>query len=175
MIAAPTTTQQHRLFFALWPDAATRAALTEVQAGIAGALTRAEKLHLTLAFLGQQPASALPALCQVLERVPARALTLQLDTRGYFTSQRIAWAGMQTVPPDLLALRGALMQALAAGRFVPEFEEDRFKPHVTLARKASATTTADFAPIRWRATQMVLAESSTGNGEYRIVAARQLS
>ena len=166
--------QQHRLFFALWPDPEVRTALAQMQAGITGTLTRPEKLHLTLAFLGQQPASALPALCRVLDQAPAQPMALQLDTHGYFTRLRIAWAGMQSVPPKLLELRAALMRMLADTGFVPEFEEDRFKPHVTLARKAGAGGAAGFPPIRWLATQMVLAESFTGTGEYRIIAARQL-
>ena len=174
----PTAMQQHRLFFALWPDPGVRAALAQVQAGITGTLMPAEKLHLTLAFLGQQPASALPALCRVLDQVPAQPMALQLDIQGYFTSLRIAWAGMRSVPPKLLELRGALMQMLAASRFVPEFEKDRFEPHVTLARKAGSGAAAVGAsaipPIRWLATQMVLAESFTGTGEYRIIATRQL-
>ena len=168
--------QQHRLFFALWPDPAVRTALAQLQAGISGTPTRPEKLHLTLAFLGQQPASALPSLCNVLDQISAQPMALQLDIHGYFPRLRIAWAGMQSVPPALLVLRGALMHALAAGQFVPAFEQDRFNPHVTLARKAQPQPAAGFPPIRWLATQLVLAESSTGTGTgvYRIVASRQL-
>ncbi len=170
-----TASQQRRLFFALWPDAATRAALAQTQSGLTGAVIRAEKLHLTMAFLGQRPVGALAALCQVMAALPAQPLMLQLDRYGYFASQRIAWAGMQSVPPALLELRCDLMRLLAAHLLVPAFEEERFVPHVTLARKAEPAAATGFAPIFWHATQMVLAAPSMATHGYQIFAARSLA
>ncbi|MDC8759640.1 RNA 2',3'-cyclic phosphodiesterase [Janthinobacterium fluminis] len=168
-----------RFFFALWPDPATRAALTQLQAGLAGNLQVPGKLHLTLAFLGQRAETDLLALRRVLRQVPARAMTLELDRYGHFGGQRIAWAGPSEAPEQLLALRAALMRLLAADGFAPEFEADRFRPHVTLARKAPAPAAAGFAPLRWRADELVLATSPgtlSGTDEgYRIVASRRLA
>lgn len=165
--------RQHRLFFALWPDPATRAALARLQ--VAGNIMPADKLHLTLAFLGQRAEAALPELCRILERVPARAMTLELDTLAYFSGQRIAWAGMQTVPAPLLDLRAALMRELAAAQCAPQFEQDRFRPHITLARKASACAPQTIPAIVWPAAELVLAESPTPGGHYRLVASRRLT
>ncbi len=169
-----TATGQHRLFFALWPDPATRAALARLQQGLAGSPTAPQKLHLTMAFLGQRADADLAALGAILAQVPARAMTLELDCVGHFSGQRIAWAGMQAPPAALLALRAELMRLLAAGGFAPQFEQDRFRPHVTLARKAPAPAGSVFAPLRWRADELVLAASPGADGGYRIVGSRKL-
>ena len=50
----PADSHLPRLFYALWPDAAARAALAAWQASLGGAPTRPDKLHLTLAFLGRR-------------------------------------------------------------------------------------------------------------------------
>lgn len=169
-----TALAQQRLFFALWPDPATRAALLRLQQGVSGAATAPDQLHLTLAFLGWQPAAALPALRALLEQVPAAPLALELDTWGHFRGPRIAWAGMRAAPPALLALREELVQRLTAQQLLPP-QSAPFRPHVTLARHAEAAPAAPFAPLRWLADELVLAESCGTTGAYRIVAARRLA
>jgi 2'-5' RNA ligase len=166
-------TFQHRLFFALWPDPATAGALLQRQSAIAGKLVQLDRLHLTLAFLGPRPAAELPALRRILQRVPARSMTLELDLYGYFNGPRIAWAGMRTPPPPLLQLQHALMAELMAEKIFHPGRAERFRPHVTLARKALPPM-QPFVALRWRAERMVLAESMPDNGNYRIIAARQL-
>ncbi len=168
-------TQRPRLFFALWPDPAIRLALSGLQNGLQGKLSLPEKLHMTMAFLGQRPAGDVAALCAILEQVPARALHVSIDSYGYFPAQQLAWAGPRNPPTTLLALRAALMALLAEQQFCPAFEHDRFTPHVTLARKAPAPVSGDIAPLHWRAGQLVLAESLTASGAYRIIASRQLA
>ncbi|MEC5163781.1 MULTISPECIES: RNA 2',3'-cyclic phosphodiesterase [unclassified Janthinobacterium] len=170
-----TATRQHRLFFALWPDPATRAALARLQQGVAGKPSAPAKLHLTMAFLGQRPDADLAPLCAILQAVAAPAMTLELDCYGHFSGQRIAWAGMGAPPAALLALRAELMRLLAQAGFAPEFEHDRFRPHVTLARKAPAPAAPPpaFAPLRWRADELVLA-ASTGPDGYHVIGARRL-
>ena len=56
-----------RLFYALWPDQATRAALMRLQSGLAGRRIAPGNLHLTLAFLGMQPSALLPQLAGALD------------------------------------------------------------------------------------------------------------
>jgi 2'-5' RNA ligase len=165
---------RQRLFFALWPDPATRAALLRRQAGVHGTATAPDQLHLTLAFLGWQPAAALPALRALLEQVPAAPLALELDTWGHFGGPRIAWAGMRAAPPALLALQAELVRRLTAQQLLPP-QSAPFRPHVTLARHADAAPTAPFAPLRWLAGEMVLAESSGTGAPYRMVATRRLA
>ena len=81
-----------RLFFALWPDDATRAAFLALQGGLQGGRqVQPANLHLTLAFLGQQPAGLLPALRALPSRWADFDCLLQFDRLGYFSRPRIAW------------------------------------------------------------------------------------
>lgn len=165
-----------RLFYALWPDAATRTALAAWQASLGGKPTRADKLHLTLAFLGQRPAGELPALLALLDTLPARAMALEFDHVGHFPRLAIAWAGLRQPSPALLALRTACMGTLAAQSLAPRFEHDRFTPHVTLARQAPPLPQAQaYAPVLWQASELVLVESLKSSGDYRILARRTLA
>ena len=168
-------THSPRLFYALWPDAATRAALAAWQARLQGKPVRPEKLHLTLAFLGQRPAGELPALLAILEQLPAHPVPLLFDHVSRFPQLALAWAALAQPSPALLALRAACMQALAQQGLAPRFEHDRFTPHVTLARQAPPPAGEDVAPVAWQADELVLVESLKSSGDYRIVARRKLA
>ncbi|NVD99761.1 RNA 2',3'-cyclic phosphodiesterase [Massilia sp. BJB1822] len=150
----------HKLFFALWPDAATRGALAALQSQVAGRATPPDKLHLTLAFLGQQPAAALPPLLEILHALSVPPLRLEIDCFGYFSKPRIAWAGMSAVPPALLELQDDLMRRLEAAGFSAATHGE-FRPHVTLAREAKTAPPAGaaFAPVVWTAREVALVES----------------
>lgn len=164
-----------RLFFALWPDDATRAALMQLQASMQGRLVSYDNLHLTLSFLGHQPPDLLPVLQDMLDHLPPPAPTLRLDRIGYFTRKRIAWAGMHQVPEPLLALQEELQRALQ--RATVRFDDQpRFKPHVTLAREASLPADRSFTPIIWQAHQVALVQSTThaDGPAYQVLAARSL-
>ena len=148
-----------KLFFALWPDDAARQALARLQQPVQGRLIPPQKLHLTMAFLGQQPAAALPVLLGILQEVPVPPLRLEIDCYGYFKRPRIAWAGMRHPPDGLLAAQAALMARLEAAGFSAATHGD-FKPHVTLAREAhEAPARFDGAPVVWRVAGLALVES----------------
>ena len=165
---------QPRLFYGLWPDAATRAALAALQPAVGGTPSRADKLHLTMAFLGQREAHEVPVLHSILDEVPASAMTLCFDHYSHFPKADLSWAALRETPPALLALRAALMQRLAGAGLAPAFEHDRFTPHVTLARKAGPPPAAPFAPVTWQAGELVLVESIKSSGDYHVLASRQL-
>jgi 2'-5' RNA ligase len=161
-----------RLFFALWPDDVTRRALQSLQHEISGRVSRPENLHLTLAFLGEQPRHRVPELQEVLNAMPPFASRLMIDVLGYFRGARIAWAGMAQPDPALMQWQGLLRAELAARRFIgPRLET--FNPHITLARDAEKPPHTVLAtPIAWLANRIVLVESQGGNGNptvYRIV------
>ncbi|MFC3107217.1 RNA 2',3'-cyclic phosphodiesterase [Undibacterium arcticum] len=167
--------QKLRLFYALWPDAATRAALTQLQLAVRGRKMRPENFHLTLAFLGEQAPASLPLLRQVLQQLGGSALDLQLDQYGYFRRNRIAWAGMQQVPPALIALQQDLAQALVRHR-IDYDNQSAFRPHLTLARNAPAPEQLTAVPVLWHADQVALVQSdSLDQGrQYRILASHWL-
>ncbi len=147
-----------RLFYALWPDEATRTHLKRLQESVIGRKVSPEHLHLTLAFLGNQAKSLLPALAKLLDRLPGQSFTLGIDRYGYFSKPRIAWAGPSESPQPLLDLQQSLMHELDAAQ-VPVRAEGKFKPHVTLARDANSLN-EPFAPgVSWRVSKIMLVQS----------------
>ncbi len=163
--------QSLRLFYALWPDDATREALMHMQARMHGRKTRYENFHLTLAFLGQQPADLLPAMRKILADIRPAQISLVLDRIGYFTQSRIAWAGMHETPAALIALQRDLVQGLAQNNIACN-GRSAFRPHVTLARDAAPPEDLPFEPVVWRADHVVLVESTTDREGviYRVIA-----
>lgn len=164
-----------RLFYALWPDGATRAALMQLQIAMAGRLTRSDNLHLTLAFLGAQPASAVPLLESILMRLPAAPMALTIDRIGYFTEPHLAWAGMSSVPPALASLEQSLAQELDREGIAIK-RRAAFIPHITLARDTTTLEDFPFDAIAWRADHLALVQSDVeGEGViYRVLASRRL-
>lgn len=159
-------TAKRKLFFALWPDPATRAALARLLPLVQGRHIPPAKLHLTLAFLGQQEEARLPALLAILERLAAPAMRLRIDCFGYFARPHIAWAGMAQPPAALLDMQAQLMAELTAAGFDPATHGE-FKPHITLAREAKQAPPASaFDPVLWDVAQVALVESDTATGDY---------
>jgi 2'-5' RNA ligase len=165
--------QSLRLFYALWPDEATRTALTQLQRSLplTGRRVPPENLHVTLAFLGDRPADRLPQLKRILNMLPQMPQPLALDKLGYFKGSRIAWVGMQTAPEALVNLQAQLVHALQHGG-IPFDRQGRFTPHVTLARSAAPITEVKFQPIVWNTAHIALVQSVLGLGgsRYEILA-----
>ncbi len=146
------------MFFALWPDASVREQFASLQQAISGRKVHIQNLHLTMAFLGHQPRTLLPALTEVLTDLPLTALQMQIDTYGYFQKQRIVWAGASTPPPALFDLQRALWDAIHnAG--IPFKPLNGFKPHISLARDAEEQTGKLLQTIEWQIEKIALLES----------------
>jgi len=151
-----------RLFFALWPDAATRAALAEwgrrMHRVTGGRPTRPEAIHQTLAFLGDCTPARLAEIAAAAGRVRPRRFELVLDRAGVWQHNRVAWAGAAAVPPELDALVAELRAGLVAARLA--FDPKPFVPHVTLVRKARpGAALPALEPIRWSIAEFVLVRS----------------
>ena len=95
-------------------------------------------LHLTLAFLGEQP----PESLDVLQRVGTAAASssargvLRLGHAGQFGSKRaprVLWVDVAGDLEALLGIQARLDQALGEAGFPTE--ERAFRPHITLARR----------------------------------------
>lgn len=163
-----------RLFLALWPDDATRARLRRLQQDwtwpAGAALVDAGKLHLTLHFLGNVP---LPRLDEfgselAIEPGPPVALDLQ-DARASVWPGGIAVLAFEPTPA-LLQLHASLATALA--RLGWPREASRWRPHVTLARKAAGARLPATAmePAEWNAgTAYALVHSAAGR--YQVIRA----
>lgn len=153
-----------RLFFALWPDDATRHALAHWQThNLPGDVRwqhRAD-LHLTLHFLGQVDAARLGELHATGAAARARRFVLVLDEIGYWPRPQVLWAGAGSLPGELPALHGALGEALRAQGFATE--DRAYQPHVTLARKVRhRPPVGPLAPVSWCVEQLALVESVPG-------------
>lgn len=165
-----------RLFYALWPDDKARARLQHLQGFTRGRRIHQDKLHMTLAFLGQQPAEKLPQLKNILADLPHSDIMLSIDHLGYFKKNRIAWAGMQAIPDALLELQLTLVKMLESKGITLLDNTGHFKPHVTLARDADPPADVPFDPIVWHAGHAALLHSTQENGKliYRVLASRML-
>lgn len=156
-----------RLFFALWPDEAAGAKLASLAGQLAersgGKAVPAGKIHLTLAFLGSVADDRVADLAAL--QVEATSFPMRLDCVGAFRKVGVAWAGVQSPPPELLALQSKLMRVLARRGF--PLEERAYVPHVTLVRKVRGSEArAAIEPIEWMAREVTLVRSDTGTGRY---------
>lgn len=170
-----SSTQTLRLFFALWPDDATRTALMQLQAPMRGRLIPYANLHLTLAFLGQQPVNVVPALTEILAHLKSRSIPITLDRVGYFSRNRVAWAGSHEKSAGIIALYRELAEGLEQ-RGIAFNRQFDFKPHLTLVRDALPPPDMSFDPISWHANQVALVQSTNldEGSRYEVIASRSL-
>jgi 2'-5' RNA ligase len=163
-----------RLFFALWPDETTRRTLaacaSAVVAQTGGRVVTAGNLHLTLAFIGERPATLVPTLLETATLVPLSPMRLVLDEVGCWRKSGIAWLGSHAPDPNVVALQSRLLDALATIGI--EFPESRFMPHVTLARKVVTRIALMLAqPVVWDSASfaLVASELAPGGVRYRVI------
>jgi RNA 2',3'-cyclic 3'-phosphodiesterase len=152
------------VFYALWPDAATHAAIAAIAGTVAttagGRPPAAQNLHLTLAFVGEVAGERLPALIAIGAHAATAVdpFTMRFDRVGTFRGSGIAWLGTGTPPPALLALAGGLAAELATGGF--RTERRAFHVHVTLARHCRRPPpVAAIDPVDWPVRAMTLTAS----------------
>jgi 2'-5' RNA ligase len=152
-----------RLFFALWPDPATRAALAEAtryaHALYGGRATRIDTLHLTLRFLGDVAPARIAPLCAGAAGIRARAFTLAFDHMDCWRHNRIACLGASETPTPLAELVAELETLAIALGLSPQTRP--YRPHITLARRATCGQ-ENPAPqkLLWTARDFVLVRSS---------------
>lgn len=132
-----------RLFVAAELPDEMREALAETSAAlrdaVRGRYVAPDSFHLTLAFLGEVPGSAVPQVADALEEgcrghAPIEA---ELSALGSFGKARSAvlWQAVQGA--GLSELAGDVRTALKAAGFT--YDEKGFLPHVTLMRAADVT------------------------------------
>lgn len=158
----PTTA---RLFFALWPSAVASAGLAEAGERLHGVCggrrTRAETIHLTLAFLGEVGPERIDDLLALAGEIRAPAFCLNLTRFGWWPHNRIVWAASDETPAELMLLVDALREKLHGEGF--RFDTKPFVPHVTLLRKADCRNKPlPAGEVEWRADDFVLVRSVPG-------------
>lgn len=176
-----------RLFFALWPDAATVRTLgawaTRAHATCGGRIMRPDTLHLTLGFLGDTPPDLLAPLIAETQSRHIEPGTVILSRYGAFPRPRIVWAGPADADNGQADEGAARLEAEHRRLWDwvrglhPARPEPHFRPHVTLLRNADTRELPAHAPpaIAWRYDRYVLVASvQNGSGRYRIVASTRV-
>jgi|Deesub1362A_J573_1020465.scaffolds.fasta_scaffold00034_8 2'-5' RNA ligase len=147
-----------------------------------------ENLHITLKFLGNVKARAIPGLVALLKEhlAPFAALEVELQGAGAFPSPqrpRVVWLGVRE-PRALQALQQAVEAAAQQAGFSPE--ERPFVPHLTLGRlkepracpslsqSLSTLKEAPFGKIRVDRVCLMQSRLSPQGAQYSVVAQIQL-
>jgi 2'-5' RNA ligase len=135
-----------RLFLALYPDAAQRDAIAELQAELAGERSLGRRprwvpprqAHATLVFLGEVPRERRDDVVAAARRAAARSAPFRwrFEGLGGFPSPRrprVLWLGVAEGAEEARALHDALAAELADAGLAPP-DPRPFSPHLTLAR-----------------------------------------
>jgi RNA 2',3'-cyclic 3'-phosphodiesterase len=161
-----------RLFFALWPDETTRRQCVDIGKVILTEYAqpvRPANIHVTLLFLGNIDTDKEERFIQMLAMVPVQNMAVCFDRLSFWKKPGILCLTTPNTYPEVENLVGMLSRL--AGELGIHTDERPFKPHVTLAKKATKLMPLEFAPINWYSSSFCLVESvNCPNGiEYRIV------
>jgi 2'-5' RNA ligase len=169
------THSKRRLFFALWPDDTVRrrlmaaADLVTRTHDVAGRRIPAERVHLTLSFLGDQDADGERRAREAAVQVRAEPFDLTLDHAGSFHVSRAGWIGAARSVEPLDRLWLALVGALEHCSLAPD--RRALAPHVTCWRNVRRRIgPVAVEPIVWSVREFVLVHSVLGaQPEYHVV------
>lgn len=173
-------TEIDRLFFALWPDEATRSELGSAANHLRqklrplGRWIGTHRYHLTLHFLDDYPVFP-EVLAQraatVAATVRSPKFTLNVNHASSFGNRSIPWwLGPERAPTELKQLWRALRDALQA-HSVPYDTKLRLTPHITVLRDAAQVLAPTPMPaVRWKVEDFVLIHSHLGaEPAYRVL------
>ena len=161
-----------RLFFALEPDPALRqliSAVSEQLPQTVGQLVPAKNLHSTLVFLGQVSAEQQLTLTEFAEKLAISKIQIVFNQISFWKQPGILCLSCSDCPPEVAEFVAQLSQL--AKKLGLSVDDQPFKPHITLVRKAKALPSFEFKPIHWQITHFCLFEScSMPDGvEYRVL------
>jgi 2'-5' RNA ligase len=166
----PPVREIHNLFFALWPDDGTRAAIAATAARlqrdhpVQGRWLKAPRYHMTLRFLGgharlPEPLVASARASAASVQVPS--FELSLDKVGSFANARACWLGCTQPPPAVFTLFDQLGIALRA-HGCRSVGGSQLVPHVTVLRDAARELDFPASPaLPWHIDEFVLVHSQT--------------
>jgi 2'-5' RNA ligase len=158
---------EHRLFFAFWPDEATRAALEAARAGLfplSGRPVEPANLHVTVAFLGGVEASRLERLAALAG--PVAPFTIAFDRLELWRKPKVLTATSSQPAPRAAAIVDGLWQRLDRLGFARDPRP--FVPHVTLARDVrSVRPGLRWTTVAWTVDRVCLVESTVAEAGVR--------
>jgi 2'-5' RNA ligase len=174
------STEVHRLFFALLPDAATRDRFAVVadslkanHPALRAHLIKPDRYHATLHFLGDHAMlrpDLVTAAIAAADQFRAMAFEWTLDNAISFRGREPPCVLRCTeVPAPMQQLWQELGNALTlAGQGV--HLERGFTPHVTLAYgRGTLLAPTAIEPVVWRAEDFALVHHMIGQGEYQLL------
>ncbi|MEC4748655.1 RNA 2',3'-cyclic phosphodiesterase [Methylomicrobium sp. Wu6] len=152
-----------RLFFALWPDAETRAKCAAVASVLkqAGRPVHADNLHVTLVFLGGIEDATEMKLVEAAALINFRPITIKFAALNYWRKPRIICLTGKPADSATVNLVDQL-NTLAASLSIP-VDDRPYQAHVTLLRKANTLPSLTFEPIVWQSDSFCLVESCGGS------------
>jgi RNA 2',3'-cyclic 3'-phosphodiesterase len=155
-----------RLFFAIELGDALRTTLDHAIAPLRAAepslaWVRAERLHLTMKFLGEVDGAGAARLTRAADAVAARHRPFEMTLGGIgafpnFRRARVVWIGVES-DPRLELLHHDL--ELACGEEGFEVEGRPFRPHITLARVRTPMALEQARPFARAARRVAYAAS----------------
>lgn len=167
-----------RWFIALRPPPRTTEALAGARDALLAAVrdgrpVEADRLHMTLAFLGtgRRDAAEIERLRSALAGIEVPCFDFAIDRADNFRVGRhhVGWIGPREPPAELLALAGAIRARLATAGF--DVDKRPFVPHVTVLRGLEAPIADRSIPvIQWPVDRFVLVRSCLDQPRYENIA-----
>ena len=172
--------QTHRLFFALLPDEATRAAFARIaetlkasQPSLRARWVTPARYHATVHFLGDHPmlrGDIVQAAARAGDALQASAFDWTLDYVGGFHGREPPCVLRSTeMPAPLQQLWAQLREGLIRAGQGAHLSRS-FTPHVTLGySRGGLLAETPVQPLAWRVNQLALVHSVVGQGDYRLL------
>jgi len=151
-----------RLFFALWPDEATRrelARLLKTFAEQTGKPVLPHNFHVTLVFLGNVDQTTESEIKQRASDISVEPFELTFECLNYWQQPKILCATCKKVPQQVVVLASKL-DAIARQSGL-QTDTRPYVPHITLTRHAQILADQVIKPIVWRADAFCLVQSSS--------------
>lgn len=166
-----------RLFFAIQPPDDIRAAMAKVFSGKQHGLNylSADKLHVTLVFLGQVTAQTEAKLIKLAGNINVSPFSLSFTEAEFWRKPRIVCLTALQVPEPLQQL--VLDLSSMAKDLGVSIEERPYRPHVTLVRKAKQLLQLSPFEFHWQVHSfaLYLSESTEQGTRYTVIRQWSLS
>jgi 2'-5' RNA ligase len=149
-----------RLFFALWPDEATRLELTRLIKTFdaqAGKPVPAHNFHVTLVFLGNVDQAMIVEIKQRAADVIVKPFALIFERVNYWLQPKVLCLTCNTVPQQIVDLASKLESVARQCGLKTDIRP--YIPHITLARHAQVSPNQVIKPMVWCADAFCLVES----------------
>lgn len=160
-----------RLFFGLWPDDRQRDqlrnAISPVAKLVEGSAVYRGEWHVTLAFIGDFEERRIPELLQAAAASQVAPFRLRFDRAEFWPRPKIAVLVAQTIPAELERLVASLKSILTDNGVL--VEEQRFRPHITIVRRARPFETERLAQpitVEWSGFELIESVSERGSHSY---------